>query len=139
MARGMVAGEGIVSQAASEEYRSEHDRIFGDRQPGQRGRWVWDEQAGKLVRAENYQPPAQACDAPIMVDRFYEGTAASDGTDIGSRRKHRQYMRDRGLAPADDFSPGYYDKLNRERKRELDKSRRETIERAFHDIDNRKK
>lgn len=40
----------------------------------------------------------------FMVDRHYEGLRATDGTDIGSRRKHREYMSVHGLAPADDFT-----------------------------------
>ena len=36
-------------------------------------------------------------------DRHYEGLRAPDGTDIGSRTKHRDYMRSRGLTTADDF------------------------------------
>jgi hypothetical protein len=127
----MVNGEGIQSQAATDDYREGHDRIFGDR-PIQRGRWIWDEAQQKLVRAEDYVPPAHAVNAPIMVDRFYEGTKSTDGIDIGSRRKHRAYMKDRGLAPADDFSPGYYDRLKREQKREAQKSRRETVARAVY-------
>jgi hypothetical protein len=134
VARGMANNEAIQSQAATEEYRSEHARIFGDRPP-QRGRWVWDEQAQKLVRAEDYTPPQRAIDAPIMVDRFYENTKATDGTDIGSRRKHREYMRANNLAPADDFSPGWYAKLKAARERETKVSRREALGRALYKID----
>jgi hypothetical protein len=134
MARGMVVNESIQSQAATDEFREAHDRIWGDK-PVQRGRWIWDEQAQRLVRAEDYVPPSLAVDAPVMVDRFYENTRATDGTDIGSRRKHRQYMKDRGLAPADDFSPGYYAKLNAEKKRDQDRNRRETLARALYKID----
>lgn len=36
-------------------------------------------------------------------DRHYDGTRASDGTDISSRTKHREYMKRNGLATADDF------------------------------------
>ena len=37
-------------------------------------------------------------------DRHYEGLRAPDGTDIGSRTKHREYMRAHGLTTADDFT-----------------------------------
>jgi hypothetical protein len=134
MARGSAVNESIQSQAATEEYRSEHERIFGDR-PIQRGRWIWDEAQQKLVRAEDYRPPERATNAPILMDRFYENTAATDGTDIGSRRKHRRYMKDRGLAPADDFSPGWYAKEKAAQKREQDRSRRETLGRAIYKMD----
>jgi hypothetical protein len=127
----MVNGEGIQSQAATDDYREGHDRIFGDR-PVQRGRWIWDESQQKLVRAEDYVPPEHATNAPIMVDRFYENTQSTDGVDIGSRRKHRQYMKDRGLAPADDFSPGFYDRINKTKTREQKEARRDTISRALY-------
>jgi hypothetical protein len=129
----MANGEGIQSQAATDEYREAHQRIFGDR-PVQRGLWIYDEAQQKLVRAEDYVPPEHATNAPIMVDRFYEGTKAPDGADIGSRRKHRQYMKDRGLAPMDDFSQGHFDRMAAEKKREDKKHRRETLERAFYKI-----
>ena len=49
----------------------------------------------------------RAVDAPIMAGRFYENTASPlDGTDIGSRQKHRDYMREKGLTTADDYVAG---------------------------------
>lgn len=134
MARGMVNGEAIVSQAGTDEFREGYSRIYGDRKP-QRGRWVWDEAAGKLVSAEDYVTPERAVSAPIMVDRFYEGVRATDGTDIGSRRKHRAYMKDRGLAPADDFSPSWYAKQHKDREQAVRKERREVIARKLYEID----
>jgi hypothetical protein len=48
--------------------------------------------------------PTLALNAPILMDRFYENTCATDGTDIGSRRKHRDYMKAKGLTIASDFT-----------------------------------
>ena len=60
-------------------------------------------------------PPLQeknkALTAPIMVDRFYENTCYTTcdekgqplKVDIGSRMKHREFMRQRGLTTADDY------------------------------------
>lgn len=36
-------------------------------------------------------------------DRHYDGLAATDGTPINSRTKHREYMKANGLTMADDF------------------------------------
>lgn len=36
-------------------------------------------------------------------DRHYEGTQATDGTDISSRSKHREYMKRNNLTTVDDF------------------------------------
>jgi hypothetical protein len=134
MARGMVVGEAIVSQANSEDFRSGYERTFGDRKP-QRGRWVWDEAQGRLVPADEYRAPERAVDAPILAGRFYENTCATDGADIGSRAKHRVYMRDRGLASADDFSPGYYERVRKDAQEQHRKERRETIARRLYEID----
>lgn len=48
-------------------------------------------------------------------DRHYDGLRATDGTDISTRTKHRQYMRERGLTTADDFK-GTWAQADKERK-----------------------
>lgn len=40
-------------------------------------------------------------------DRHYQGLRAPDGTDIGSRKKHRDYLKRTGLATADDFTESW--------------------------------
>jgi hypothetical protein len=137
VARGTVVGEPVVSQANTREYEEGYDRAgLGTSETAkERGRFIYDPVQKKLVRAEDYRPPDRALDAPIMVDRFYENTKATDGTDIGSRAKHRAYMKANGLASADDFSPGWYAARRSEQKREADRTRHATIDRAFHDID----
>ena len=130
MARGMVAGEGIVSQAATDEFREGHERVFGERQSGQRGRWIYDAELGRLVRAEDYRPPAQALNAPIIADRIHEGTTIHDGervVDIGSRQKRRDFMRRTGLEDAGDASRSYLAGQRREQERAVERS----TERAF--------
>ena len=77
MARGMVVGEAIVSQAQTKAFDEGYERTFGARKP-QRGRWVWDAAQGKLVSAEDYVPPAAKTGTGIMVDRFMEGERAPD-------------------------------------------------------------
>jgi hypothetical protein len=48
--------------------------------------------------------PATAGAYALAGDRHYENMRATDGTDISSRSKHRQYMKANGLTTADDFS-----------------------------------
>jgi hypothetical protein len=84
------------------------------------------------------QPESLALHAPVLVGRFYENTAATDGTDIGSRKRHREYMKRNNLAMADDFK-GEWSGAERERQAirsgEIDrKARREAVERAIHQI-----
>lgn len=124
MARGMANGEPTVSQASTNEYRSGHDRTFGERKPGQRGRWAWDEEAGRLVRAEDYRAPVRALDAPIIADRIHEGTTFHDGErvrDLGSRTKRRAFLRETGLAEASDYSGEYREKAAQTRERTADR------------------
>ncbi len=129
MARGMVNGEAIVSQAQTRAFDDGWDRMKHEND-GRRGRFVWDEKAKRLVPAAEYHA-ARAVDAPIMVDRFYEGAVATDGTDIGSRRKRNEYMRRAGVADASDYSPGWYENRRKDMKRDADRQRRETLERAL--------
>lgn len=81
----------------------------------------------------------RALDAPILSGRFYENTKSPiDGADIGSRRKHQVYMRDRGLALADDFK-GVWAGKQKERAqiaegRLPDKTRRDDVGRALHKL-----
>ena len=138
MARGMANGEPIVSQAQTEEYDEGYERTFGKGRKAQRGRWVYDKAQHKLVPADEYQSPEEeyAINSGIMVDRFYEGQKAPDGTDIGSRKKHRAYMKAKGLTTMDDFGPEYHARKKRERDLEARKMKRERIERKFWEIQN---
>ena len=103
MARGMVVGEGIVSQAQSKAFDEGYARIYGERKPT-RGRWVYDTRQGKCVPAAGYIPPSEARTAPVMVDRFMEGERAPDGTPIGNRRARRDWMNASGAADYSDFN-----------------------------------
>ena len=70
-------------------------------------------------------------------DRHYDGMRASDGTDISTRTKHREYMKRTGLTTASDYTETWKAQEN-VRKAELsgtarDRELRETIARAFHE------
>lgn len=133
MARGMVNNEAIQSQAATDEFRENHSRIFGDRPKNVRGRWIWDEGLGKLVRAEDYRPPDQARDAPIIADRIHEGTYFDDGSrvrDLGSRRKRREFMRETGVTERSDFGPNWSERQTAKREREVDHRTHTAVEQA---------
>ena len=84
-------------------------------------------------------PEPMALNAPILMDRFYENTAATDGTDIGSRRKHREYMKQTGLAPSSDFSESFYDGVKKLEAREDRKQRRDAVARATHEVLDRRR
>jgi hypothetical protein len=48
--------------------------------------------------------PGLAIHNALAGDRHYQGLCATDGTDVGSRSKHRAYMRERGLTTVDDYT-----------------------------------
>ena len=86
---------------------------------------------------------AEAINAPIMMDRFYENTAAPDGTDIGSRRRHKEYMRAHGLTTADDYT-GTWQQAALERERitagDVDhRERRDAIGRAAYELSKKRR
>jgi hypothetical protein len=77
-------------------------------------------------------------------DRIYDGLQATDGVAINSRAKHRQYMADRGLTTADDFTQEW--KKAAEKRADLfhgktgaGSVRRQDIEMAIHQLQSRKK
>lgn len=48
--------------------------------------------------------PGLAVHNALAGDRIYDGLQASDGTDISSRSKHREYMKRNNLTTIDDFT-----------------------------------
>jgi len=70
-------------------------------------------------------------------DRHYDGMRASDGTDISTRTKHREYMKRTGLTTASDYTETW---KTQEKQRQAvlsgthsDKGLRETIARTFYE------
>lgn len=92
---------------------------------------------------------ARALDAPIMMDRFYENTGIPEYdngvvkmTDVGSRRKHREFLHRKGVTVSSDFDKpgGEWDRAAEQRKRmqagDFDhKERREAIARTWHELE----
>lgn len=73
-------------------------------------------------------------------DRHYHNTRALDGTDIGTRKKHNEYMKRNGLAMVSDFNQHW---KTAEKKRAAvfagkDPSRREDVARAFYQVENKR-
>ena len=103
------------------------------------------------------QTSKMAICAPIMVDRFYEGafvdrmepdkgSAKPVRYDVGSRKRHREYMKRYDLATADDFNKpgGYWERAAEEReqvsKGENDrKERREAIGKAMYEVEQKER
>lgn len=62
---------------------------------------------------------------------IYGGVAATDGTPINTRKRHRDYLAARGMAMASDYSPEYLAKAKAETQRKFDAGRQEAIVRAW--------
>lgn len=84
----------------------------------------------------DWRPPAEAKNAPILAGRFYEGARSPiDGADIGTRARHRRYMKEQGLAMYSDYGPDWGDRVRAERARNSRKHLREVLERKMYQID----
>lgn len=81
-----------------------------------RRRWVWDNELKELVEVSvDRGPSTDSRLSALWGDRHYDGLQATDGTDISTRKKHREYMKRHGLTTADDFK-GDWDRAKKERE-----------------------
>lgn len=56
-----------------------------------------------MERSLSVNPMMSGLANALAGDRHYDGLRATDGTDISSRVKHREYMKRNGLTTADDY------------------------------------
>jgi hypothetical protein len=105
-----------------------------------RRRWTYTMGGNPLSEpievTEDFQAAPERSGALVMVDRFMEGDRATDGTDIGSRAKRRQYMQAHGLADVSDFTE-HWKKAEAERNN-LSRGKAERVEsirKAFHALE----
>lgn len=67
-----------------------------------RRRFVWSPEDDCLIEVTpDYEQPGRH--VPIVGDLHYSNLQATDGTDISTRTKHREYMKRNGLTTMDDF------------------------------------
>lgn len=73
-------------------------------------------------------------------DRHYDGVKATDGTDISTRAKHRDYMKRNNLTTVDDFK-NTWSSAQKQRENFYTQGgsfKRQDIERAIHQVNNRR-
>lgn len=106
-----------------------------------RRRYRQDPETLELVEITSERDPDRKLgDASLWNDRHYEGLSATDGADISSRTKHRQYKKATGYEDFDDYKGEF---ARREAERNAYRSgaqgtvTREAIERAIHQMNNR--
>jgi hypothetical protein len=70
-----------------------------------RRRFIWSKDLDTLVEVtpDYEQAPREARDN-FTSDAIYDGLRATDGADISTRSKHREYMKRNGLTTIDDFT-----------------------------------
>jgi hypothetical protein len=110
-----------------------------------RHRWVYRQnpETGQVEAIEVTAEREPEARLQISMDTHYDGLRTTEGIDIGSRRKHQQYMKDNGLTLADDYRQTW----DAARKQRDDfftgnagkAERREAIERAIHSLQNRRR
>lgn len=129
--RGMVAGQPIKTGEMSKEFDEGFDRTFGERKPA-RGRFVYRPGVGMVEVGSDWTDTERRSQTPTE-EIIYGGVRSTDGVDISSRTKHREYMKQNGLAMASDFSEAT--RQANERKKEIHEERhaREVVARAWHD------
>lgn len=105
-----------------------------------RRRFIQDRNTGQLIEVTpDYQPELRVDSGALWGDSSYAGLTASDGTDISTRTKHREYMKAKGLATVDDFKETWA-KAQEQRERYYQQGGsfdRSAIERAIHYLQNR--
>lgn len=105
-----------------------------------RRRWIQRRQPDGTYKLEevalnHWSPRRNLSDTDALIsDRHYDGMRATDGTDISSRAKHREYMRRNNLTTIDDYKQEWAD-APRKRELEANKGRREDIEKAIHHLE----
>lgn len=87
---------------------------------------------GEMARYLSVVPGMSGLANALAGDRHYDGVRATDGTDISSRTKHREYMARTGLTMASDFKTQFSEaQASREKFRAAehqDKSLRREVE-----------
>jgi hypothetical protein len=105
-----------------------------------RRRYIQDRTTGELIEVTaDHREPLRNDAGALWGDRHYDGLKATDGSDISTRSKHREYMKVNGLAMADDFQTTW---AKAQEQREAYHQRggsfsRRDIERAISQLQNR--
>lgn len=106
-----------------------------------RRRYVQDPMTGELIEiTADYQPTLRNDSGALWGDSSYDGLRATDGTDISSRTKQRQYMKANNLTTVDDFKDSWA-RAKEQRERYFKQGGsfdRSAIERAIHQLQNRR-
>ena len=105
-----------------------------------RRRFIQDRHTGELIEVtEDHREPMRNDAGVLWGDRHYDGARATDGADISTRTKHREYMASRGLTMADDYKESWA-RAQQQRQAYFQQGgsiRRADVARAVHQVLNR--
>jgi hypothetical protein len=128
----MVAGQPINTQAQTKEYDEGFDRTFGADRKARPGRTVYTSGGQPLPEpiqvGEEWTGAEKRALTPTE-ELTYGNLKATDGAPINTRKRHREYLKQNGLAMAHDYSPEYQQREASRVERQGDKERREMVER----------
>lgn len=120
----MVAGQAITTQAQTKEFDEGYERVFG-KGGGERGRFICRD--GELVRVDSGWTDAEKR-AETMTEELVHGkTTTSDGVDISSRKKRREYMNATGVTDFSDYSDGWRERRKKDIGSDQDRQRKSDI------------
>jgi hypothetical protein len=106
-----------------------------------RRRYIQDPKTLELVEiTKSHQPQLRVDSGALWGDSSYAGMRATDGTDISTRTKQREYMKANNLTTVDDFKQTWAKaKEQRERYHTQGGSfTKADIARAMHQVQNRR-
>jgi len=100
-------------------------------------KYRWDPKLQKLVpySADEQYTSRQLARADI----YMSGLRSTDGVDISSKRKRKEYMKAANVTDSSDFTPEFYDRVRRAEMDRDNKERREAVARAAYEVLERRK
>lgn len=123
----------------NDSFRETHEQVFGDKpRSNRRSRTVYPPDGGEPYEVgEEWEPTLPGLALTSTEGITYSNLKATDGTDISSRTKHRNYMKANGLAMMSDYTE-YWKKAEKQREekksgRADSKQRKEIIGRALYE------
>lgn len=103
--KGSVAGKAIQTGTQTKEWDEGFERTFGERKPA-RGRFVYTSGGTPLeepVAVDGDWTQPDSGPARRSEEEVYGRITATDGADLSTRTRHREYMKANNLTIADDF------------------------------------
>jgi len=89
----------------------------------------------------DHEPDSARTDSALWGDRHYDGLRTTDGADISSRSKHRDYMKRTGLTTVDDYGGGHWQRHAEQRERiarGVDPNRKHDIARVIAQLESKR-